>query len=191
MSATVILPALPDDYVCARNLIPFLYPYDVIIDCTIGLANAIKSGIDKANVGNIVVMDSDFQHPYQVVPGMIALLDHYDLVCCSRSTRTSNAQGVLSYLGNQLIRRILHLPVSDCTSGFFACNRDMLLKLPESVWEGYGDYYIELLMHAKKLNWTIIEIRVDYNSRMSGKGHTKVGVESKRYLKRLWKCLTI
>jgi len=51
-----------------------------------GLSSAILSGIQKAKGDLIVVMDSDFSHPPQIIPKMIESLKKYqcDMVVASR-----------------------------------------------------------------------------------------------------------
>ncbi|MFB5618180.1 MAG: glycosyltransferase, partial [Candidatus Nitrosomaritimum aestuariumsis] len=51
-----------------------------------GLSSAILSGIQRAKGDTIVVMDSDFSHPPQIIPKMIESLKKYqcDMVVASR-----------------------------------------------------------------------------------------------------------
>jgi glycosyltransferase involved in cell wall biosynthesis len=192
MSTTVILPSLNDNK-CVDVIKPLLenYGYSVIVDETMGLAKAVRRGIERAPDGNIVVMDSDGQHPHSEIPVMIQLLSRYDIVCGCRTNRTNDFQGLLSSVGNIFAKNLLHLPVYDCTSGFFASKREKLLSLPDTIWKGYGDYYVELLMQANRQNWEIGSLSIGYNERIFGESHTNVRVESIRYARRILRCLTI
>ena len=60
-----------------------------------GLASAILNGVQKAKSNTIIVMDSDFSHPPQIIPKMIEAFKQYqcDLVVASRYITGGNIQG--------------------------------------------------------------------------------------------------
>jgi len=186
MSVSVVLPALEDEKECIRamrnELVKHVPQAEVVVDGSLGLANAIKLGIDRTTSSIVVVMDVDGTHPPKVLPYMIQLAEHFDLVCGSRLTWKRNTQGVFSWMGNQFVKRLLGIPIRDCTSGFFVCRKDKLAEVPNSIWHGYGDYYIELLRYATVHNWLMIEVPVAYQPRMAGQGHTAIAKHSIQYL---------
>ena len=60
-----------------------------------GLSSAILNGIQNAKGETIVVMDSDFSHPPQILPKMIEAFKQYqcDLVVASRYITGGNIEG--------------------------------------------------------------------------------------------------
>lgn len=191
LGVTVVLPALDDDecVVCLTSKLELRLPHvEVVVDESIGLGYAVKQGIDKATNNTIIVMDADGTHPPLVLPHMVDLINSYDLVCGARLSWERNIKGMLSWLGNQFIKRLLNIPVRDCTSGFFVCTKERLNQLPKSTWSGYGDFYIELLKHATDRKWQIVEIPVTYQPRMLGEGHTRLVKHSVQYI---WRALRL
>jgi len=179
---TVILPALEEDE-NLRALLPQIEPYyEVCIRADIGLAYAVSMGVAMSHTPIVAVMDADGTHQIHSVHQMVRLMDSegYDIVCGVRSEWDMGLQGTLSWEGNKFARRRLNIPVADVTSGFFVAKREKLLELPQRVWTGYGDYYMELLAWARKGGWYIGSTKVDYQPRLNGRSHTT-----------LWKCVWI
>lgn len=159
-----------------------------------GLASAILKGIQNAKADVIVVMDSDFSHPPQVIPRMLDALRQYqcDLVVASRYVRGGSTHGwtlkrkMVSKCGAVIAKLGLRVGIKDPMSGFFAFKRNIVNGLAFDAL-GYK-FLLELLVKADK-NITIREIPYTFENRKLGKSKLdaslyKTGTE---YLRAVWK----
>lgn len=144
-----------------------------------GLAKSIRCGLEAARGRTLVVMDTDFNHPPQMIPQMVDLLRYYDLVIGSRFVmRGGMEDGLryrLSFLYNVFIRFLLHTQIQDNLSGYFAIRRERLFELQgrfDRIFFGYGDYFIRLLLLAWRSEWRILEVPVFYILRRHGASKT-------------------
>jgi dolichol-phosphate mannosyltransferase len=96
-----------------------------------GLASAVVAGFAAAGGDILVVMDADLSHPPEVVPALVAAIEHgADLVVGSRYVKGG---GVMDWpFDRRAVSRVaclmgnLLVPVKDATSGFFALRRSIL-----------------------------------------------------------------
>jgi dolichol-phosphate mannosyltransferase len=145
---------------------------------TRGLATAVRRGIEEARGEVVVVMDTDFNHQPDIVPQMVDFLRYYDLVTGSRFTvgggMEEHGRYRLSFLFNFFCRLLLGTKLQDHLSGFFAARRESILALDlDDIFEGYGDYFIRLLVESLARGSTILEVPVYYPSRSAGESKTK------------------
>ena len=138
-----------------------------------GLASAIRRGIDESKGNKILVMDTDFNHDPIIIPRMILLLQYYDLVIGSRFVQgggmEDRARNAFSQVFNMFIRLILWHKIQDNLSGFFAIRREALFSLGhDSIFKGYGEFFIRLTYQARHKNFSILEIPVFYKLRKEG-----------------------
>jgi len=92
-----------------------------------GLSSAILKGIQHAKGDTIVVMDSDFSHPPQIIPRMLDALKKYqcDIVVASRYVKGGKIQGwplkrkLMSKMATVIAKKGLRIGTSDPMSGFF------------------------------------------------------------------------
>lgn len=100
-----------------------------------GLATAVVSGIDMSRGNTIVVMDSDLQHPPELLPEMIDIIENgYDIVIPSRHLSGGNESGLNLYrtivshtaasIGKLFLKELRN--ISDPTGGFFAFRKEIL-----------------------------------------------------------------
>jgi dolichol-phosphate mannosyltransferase len=142
-----------------------------------GLASAIRHGIESCNGDVVVVMDTDFNHDPKVVPQLIKLLEYYDVIIGSRFVMgggmEDRARYFSSFLYNMFIRLMFRTQIQDNLSGFFAMYRSRLQEMDmwDSIFYGYGDYFIRLLMVAWKRRFSMLEVPVYY--RLRTRGHSK------------------
>jgi dolichol-phosphate mannosyltransferase len=102
-----------------------------------GLSSAILNGIQNAKGETIVVMDSDFSHPPQIIPKMIEALKQYqcDLVVASRYITGGNIQGwttkrkIMSKIATVIATKGLGVKTKDPMSGFFAFKKNIIKEL--------------------------------------------------------------
>jgi dolichol-phosphate mannosyltransferase len=142
-----------------------------------GLATAIRHGIENCNGDVVVVMDTDFNHDPKVVPQLIKLLEYYDIIIGSRFVMGGGMEDSFRYFSsfvyNIFIRFMFRTQIQDNLSGFFAMYRSRLqeMNMWDSIFYGYGDYFVRLLMVAWKRGFSMLEIPVYYRLRV--RGHSK------------------
>ncbi len=153
-----------------------------------GLAASIRDGLLLAQGQTLVVMDTDFNHDPAMIPQMVDLLRHYDLVIGSRFVMRGGMEDRQRYhfsqLYNVFIRVLFHIQIQDNLSGFFAVRRDRLFSLASlfpRIFYGYGDYFIRLLLVAWRSDWKILEVPVFYILRRHGTSKTGFWSVFKKY----------
>lgn len=152
-----------------------------------GLASAILHGIRNASGDTIVVMDTDFNHPPNLIPLMVKITEYFDIAVGSRYVIGGGMEtSKFRYLGSKIFNKIIHyalgVKTTDNLSGFFAFKKSVLegLKL-ESIFFGYGDYFIRFLYVMQKQKRFILEIPVVYKDRKGGLSKTNLKKELLRY----------
>ena len=143
-----------------------------------GLATAVRRGIEEAKGEVVVVMDTDFNHQPEMIPQMVDFLRFYDLVTGSRFTVGGGMEEYgryrLSFLFNFFCRMLLGTKLQDHLSGFFAARRATILDLDlDDIFDGYGDYFIRLLVESLARGSTVLEVPVYYPARSHGESKTK------------------
>ena len=155
-----------------------------------GLASAILNGIQNAKGETIVVMDSDFSHPPQIIPKMIEAFKQYqcDLVVASRYITGGNIQGwttkrkLMSKIATVIAKKGLGVKIKDPMSGFFAFKKNIIKELNFDAL-GYK-FLLEILVKTKGIN--VKEIPYCFENRKFGSSK----VDSSTiidYFKSVWK----
>ncbi|MEW6286204.1 MAG: polyprenol monophosphomannose synthase [Chloroflexota bacterium] len=145
-----------------------------------GLRSAYLSGFQKilnTNTQAVVQMDADFSHDPAVLPGMIQLLDKYDMVLGSRYIPGGSVDqewGVwrksLSAFGNFYARSILRVPLRDITTGYRAWRSEALRQMPfERIQSNGYVFLVEMAYLAYCLNFKIGEMPIYFAERAAGK----------------------
>ena len=137
-----------------------------------GLSSAILNGIQNAKGDTILVMDSDFSHPPQIIPKMIEAFKQYqcDLVVASRYITGGNIHGwtakrkLMSKIATTIAKRGLGVKTKDPMSGFFAFKKNIINELNFDAL-GYK-FLLELLVKTKGIN--IKEIPYTFENRKFG-----------------------
>ena len=137
-----------------------------------GLSSAILNGIQNAKGETIVVMDSDFSHPPQIIPKMIEAFKQYqcDLVVASRYITEGKIEGwtvkrkLMSKIAIMIAKKGLGVKIKDPMSGFFAFKKNIIKELNFDVL-GYK-FLLEILVKTKGIN--IKEIPYTFENRKFG-----------------------
>ena len=143
-----------------------------------GLATAIRRGITDSTGDIIIVMDTDFNHQPDILPQLIDLQKYYTIVVGSRFISYGGMRDVwryyLSFFYNLFfIRTLLRTHVQDNLSGLFSIRRAALYDLPwDTIFRGYGDYFLRLLYYAARKRQSVLEVPVYYELRSSGESKT-------------------
>lgn len=143
-----------------------------------GIARAYLDGFRYALEGGydfICQMDADLSHDPSALPGMLKLLEGYDLVVGSRYIKEGGIRGwsfhryLLSWGGNIYARLILGVPVRDLTAGFKCWRRATLeaLELEEVFSEGYA-FQVEMTYRALKKGFRVKEFPIIFSERAQG-----------------------
>ena len=155
-----------------------------------GLSSAVINGIEKSNGETVVVMDSDFSHPPNMIPKMVNELkdSQYDIVIASRYLKEGGIEGwttkrkMISKAGTKIAKTGLKISESDPMSGFFAFKREIIKGIS---FDAIG-YKILLEMLVKTKGAKIKEIPYTFVNRQVGS--SKLGSTTIiEYLKAVWK----
>ncbi len=158
-----------------------------------GLATAILHGIRNAKGDRILVMDTDFNHPPKLIPLLVKITDYFDIASGSRyviggGMDTSFGRYIGSKIFNKFIHYTLWVKTTDNLSGFYAFKKEILENTDlESIFYGYGDYYIRFLYVMQKQNKFILEVPVVYENRKGGLSKTNLKNEIIRYTRTVLK----
>jgi len=153
-----------------------------------GLATAILFGIRNASGEKIVIMDTDFNHPPRMIPLLVKITDYFDIAVGSRYVIGGGMEtSRFRYLGSKLFNKFIHytlgVKTTDNLSGFFAFNKVIMDDLhAESIFYGYGDYFIRFLYIMQKKKRFILEVPVVYTDRVGGLSKTNLTNELVRYI---------
>ncbi|MEI6454833.1 MAG: glycosyltransferase [bacterium] len=152
-----------------------------------GLATAILHGINKSTGERIVVMDTDFNHPPKLIPLLVKITDYFDIASGSRYVIGGGMElSRFRYFGSKIFNKFIHytlgVKTTDNLSGFYAFKKSILENAkPESIFYGYGDYYIRFLYVMQKQKKFILEVPVLYENRKGGLSKTNLRNEIIRY----------
>ena len=155
-----------------------------------GLGSAILNGIQHAKGDTIVVMDSDFSHPPQIIPKLIDSIKKYqfDIAVASRYIKGGNIQGwslkrkIMSKFATLIAKKGLGITTKDPMSGFFAFKKNILNGLNI---DAIG-YKILLEILVKTKNVTITEIPYTFQDRELGSSKLNLKIILD-YYKSVWK----
>jgi len=139
-----------------------------------GFAWAIEAGYDQ-----IVEMDADGSHHPEELPGMLSLLDEYDLVLGSRWVPGGSVENwpvhrlALSRGGNLYTRLALGIRIKDATGGFRAFRTEALrsIDLTSVASHGYC-FQVDLLWRALEHGLRVVETPITFTERVAG--HSKM-----------------
>jgi len=149
-----------------------------------GLGTAVVEGFKKARGQYLIVMDADLQHPPELIPQILEVLNKgTDLVIPSRFIIGGSDGGlnwqrkVVSWTARTLAGIALKKarPVSDCTGGFFGLHRKVVegLSLNPIGWKilleiivkgSYKSFEeIPYAFHARQANLSKMNFKEQYN----------------------------
>ena len=155
-----------------------------------GLSSAILNGIQNASGQTIIVMDSDFSHPPQIIPKLIETLKQTrcDIVIASRYVHGGSIQGwplkrkLMSKVATSIAKIGLGIETNDPMSGFFAFKRNIIDGLKFDAI-GYK-MLLEILVKTKGVK--IQEVPYTFIDRREGS--SKLGADTIfDYCKSVWR----
>ena len=127
-----------------------------------GLASACLVGLFYANHENICWIDSNLPDLAKKIPLMIKNLEKDNVVIMSRYVHggadfRSKKRILTSKIINYFCRFLLNSKIKDYTSGIFAIKKEVLINV-SPICYGHGEYFIEFIYKASKLNYNIVEL---------------------------------
>lgn len=149
-------------------------------DAKSGLSSAIVKGVQYAAGDFLLIMDSDFSHPPNVIPSIIQALQdsNYDIVIASRYVKGGSIIGwpfkrrLVSKGATKIARYGLGIEVKDPVSGFFAFRRDIINDIK---FDAIG-YKMLLEILVKTKGARVKEIPYTFTNRRIGTSKLDAGV---------------
>lgn len=139
---------------------------------TRGLASAFNRGILESRGAVVGWMDADMCMPPAMLPGMVALLDEYDVVVGSRyapggKDDRAPLRVVASRAINALATLVLGYGIRDYDSGFVVLRRSVFDRV-SLIPTGYGAYFMEFLFTCRRKGLTVKEVPYTFRDRQKG-----------------------
>jgi dolichol-phosphate mannosyltransferase len=139
---------------------------------TRGLASAFNRGILESRGEVVGWMDADMCMPPAMLPGMVALLDRFDVVIGSRYAPGGKddrqaLRVIASRLINGLATFVLGYGIRDYDSGFCVVRRSIFNKV-SLIPTGYGAYFMEFLYTCRRKGLTVHEVPYVFRDRQKG-----------------------
>ncbi len=136
----------------------------------VGFQYAVSQGVDF-----VIEMDADFSHPPSYFPYFLSQMEDCDLLIGSRMLEGGGERGrsylrrSISRLANAYIRRVLNLPIRDCTSGYRVFRREVLRAIDLDQIMSRGPSVVEeVLYKAYKRGFRIKEVPYIFEERRAG-----------------------
>ena len=153
-----------------------------------GLSSAILRGVQRARGETVVVMDSDFSHPPQVIPRLLEALRQCELAIASRYVPGGGVRGwparrrLLSRLATSVAKRGLGVGARDPMSGFFAFRKSVIGGLSFDAL-GYK-LLLEILVKAEGIR--VREVPYTFVDRRAGSSKLGWGTAAD-YARSVWR----
>ena len=127
-----------------------------------GLASACLVGLLYSNHENICWIDSNLPDLAKKIPLMVQNLKKNNIVIMSRYIEggtdfRSKKRVLTSKIVNYFCRLFLNPNIRDYTSGIFAIKKEILINV-SPICYGHGEYFIEFLYKASRLQYKILEL---------------------------------
>jgi dolichol-phosphate mannosyltransferase len=154
------------------DTLPNIHNTKLIIQKSDGLGKAILEGLKYAKGNVIVTMDGDFSHDPNDLPKLLKKTDEYDIVIGSRFVPGGKMEygfdrKIVSLFFRKITSLILNLNIEDSMSGFCAIKKNVYDNLNLNPL-GYK-INMEIMFKAKKKNYKITEIPINFHDRKAGK----------------------
>jgi dolichol-phosphate mannosyltransferase len=155
----------------------------------VGFQYAVQRGIPF-----IIEMDADFSHQPSYISSFLQQMDDCDLLIASRLVPGGGEQGRhilrkwITRLANFYIRRVLDLPVRDCTSGYRVFRREVLEAIEMDRIMSKGPSVVEeVLYKAYKKGFRIKEVPYILEERKAGEStfNRKIMVDALKMMLRI------
>ena len=123
----------------------------------------------------VIEMDGDFSHHPRYIPAFLEAIQQYDVVIGSRVIHGGEERGrsllrcLITKFANSYIRRVYHINIQDCTSGFRCFRKAVLEALPLKKMVSRGPSIVEEVLYACHcLGFSFKEIPIIFEDRKHG-----------------------
>ncbi|PKI84766.1 dolichyl-phosphate beta-D-mannosyltransferase [Malassezia vespertilionis] len=162
----------------------------------LGLGTAYMHGLESCTGDFVIIMDADFSHHPKFIPKMIALQleTNADIVQGTRYSGPSTGAGVYGWdLKRKLVSRganvlatfVLDPRTTDVTGSFRLYKRSVIQRLMSQVTSKGYVFQMEILVRAKALDYTVVEVPITFCDRVFGESKLG-GDEIVSYAKGVW-----
>ena len=160
-----------------------------------GLTKSIRRGIELAGGDAIGWMDCDFSMPPKYFPVLLSLVNaDYDVAVGSRfvlggrwAEKNNPEDTILAFILSKLLNLFIQICLDhrfkDYTSGFVVARKEVFDKI--KLRGDYGEYFIDFIYRALKLNCRVVEVPYVWRPRRAGS--SKTGQTLGDYCRRGWK----
>lgn len=165
----------------------------------LGIGKAYQKGFRKVyqSTTHILTLDADLNHNPKDIHRFIRTLlsSQFDVAIGSRFIPGGRFQDprpwkrFMSTYINALVRFLLRIPIRDITSGYRFMKKKVVTKTLPFLHESGYPFYMEFILRAHNLGFTMTEIPITYRARTWGK--SKIGKRATflEYMKFLSKVL--
>lgn len=144
----------------------------------LGLGSAYLAGFRyglEQGYDCVLTMDCDYSHHPRYLPGVLEAARHSDLVIGSRYVPGGGISNwplrrrVLSWFANLYARRLLRVPVRDCTAGYRCYRRAVLERVGiEDIRSSGYAFLEEMVLRVHRAGFRIAEIPIVFEDRTRG-----------------------
>ncbi|HOO69257.1 MAG TPA: polyprenol monophosphomannose synthase [Bacteroidales bacterium] len=140
-------------------------------------------GLDNAYT-YLIEMDADFSHNPDDLPKLVqACRNGARVAIGSRYSKGISVinwpigRVIMSWFASAFVRKVLSMPIYDCTAGFICYDREVLESIDPN-WihmKGYG-FQISMKYYAYKLGYKIVEVPIIFVDRTEGTSKMSSGI---------------
>jgi dolichol-phosphate mannosyltransferase len=140
-------------------------------------------GLERAYT-YLIEMDADFSHNPEDLPKLVqACRDGARVAIGSRYSKGVSVinwpigRVIMSWFASAFVRKVLNMPIYDCTAGFICYHREVLENIDPG-WirmKGYG-FQISMKYFAYKLGYKIVEVPIIFIDRTEGTSKMSSGI---------------
>ncbi len=133
-----------------------------------GLGAAVRTGLDVATKDVVVYADSDLPFDFSVLPRLLSLMSHADIVHGYRlGGRESLRRAFYSWIYNFLVRSLFRIKIRDVSFSLDIIRRPVLRDLALRFEAGF--FATELLTKACYFGCRVVQVPVLYTPRILGR----------------------
>src|SRR5271163_4302886 len=149
----------------------------VVMERRLGYAGALETGIAEARGDYVLTLDADQSHDPDFVTKMWRARTRADIVVASRYMLGGVAYSDFirrstSWFLNQVLRRMLSIPVLDMSSGYRLYRREVFADL--ELTSANFEVQEEILVKAYASGFSVVEVPFTYFPRGAGRSHAKL-----------------